>query len=79
MCPLVTPYGHILLLLQKHESLKRSDLADMLGFSENYISRMVAELHADGLITTELLAGRRRWRIANGVNVTERLTNDGEA
>lgn len=76
VCPLLTTYGRVLILLQRHESLKRSDLASMLGLSENHVRRIVAELHSEGLIVSEALAGRKRWRLTEGVNVTERMAND---
>ena len=74
--PLLTTYGRILVLLQRHESLKRSDLAEMLGLSENHVRRVVAELHSEGLIVSEALAGRRRWRLTEGLDVSARLTGD---
>lgn len=79
ICPLLTTHGHILTLLQRNESLRRRDIAETLALSDDHVTRLLGELSGEGLISHERVSGSVWWRIAEGVDVVERMFSDRDA
>ena len=78
VCPLLTTHGHLLTLLT-HASLRRVDIADKLGLTDDHTGRLLRELSGEGLVTFDRLAMRAVWwRIADNVSVADRLMSDRE-
>lgn len=60
---LLSNHGKVLVCVARQPDVRVSEIAEMVGIRERAVQRILAELRADGLITSTRQGRRNRYRV----------------
>jgi DNA-binding MarR family transcriptional regulator len=65
----LTNHARVLIVIFENPEIRLRDIAEMIGITERYAQRIVAELEATGYLTHDRVGRRNRYRVSPTVGL----------
>ena len=59
----LTNHSHVLVAISRNPELRQREIADLVGITQGAVTRILHELEADGVVTSERIGRRNRYQI----------------
>lgn len=69
----LTNHSHVLVAISRNPELRQREIADLVGITQGAVTRILHELGADGVITSERIGRRNRYHVNHDAPLRHRL------